>query len=36
MGPKPYKPASCLIIAATFSLNRVSLTDISSLADLLL
>ena len=26
-GPKPYEPASGLIIAATFSLNRVSRTD---------
>jgi hypothetical protein len=26
-GPRPYKPASCLIFAATFSLNRVSVTD---------
>jgi hypothetical protein len=26
-GPKPYKPASGLIIVAIFSLNRVSRTD---------
>ena len=31
-GPKPYKPASRLIIAATISLNRVSRTDFQARA----